>query len=90
MSISEQLDRLARQGMAIPDREQVAHCNASQPTRLYDRLVIIAGLMNIISPACRWPQRLLALRDEYPRIPTARMGFPDHWRRLSFRQNGAA
>ena len=26
MSISEQLDRLARQGMAIPDREQAAHC----------------------------------------------------------------
>ena len=26
MSISEQLDRLAQQGMAIPDREQAAHC----------------------------------------------------------------
>ena len=76
-------------GFRIP-RAWAACCNPSQPARLYNRLVIIAGLMDIISPAGRWPRRLLALLDEYPRIATARMGFPERWRWLSCWQSGAA
>lgn len=66
------------------------YCNDSQRARLYNRLVIIAGLMDIISPARRWPRRLLALLDEYPYIPTDQMGFPERWRRLSCWQSGGA
>ncbi len=72
-------------GLRIP-RAWAAHCNAIEPARLYNRLVIVAGLMGIISPADHWPQRLLALLDEYPHIPKDRMGFPDNWRRLPFWQ----
>ena len=76
-------------GLRIP-RAWADYRNPNQPARLYNRLVIIAGLMDIISPARRWPRRLLALLDEYPYIPTDQMGFPDHWRRLSCWPSGGA
>ena len=76
-------------GFRMP-RAWAAYGNPSQRARLYNRLVIIAGLMDIISPARRWPRRLLALLDEYPRVATARMGFPERWRRLSCWPSGAA
>lgn len=72
-------------GFRIP-RAWAADCNADEPARLYNRLVIIAGLMGIIGPTDRWPSRLLALLDEYPSIPKDRMGFPNDWRQRQFWQ----
>lgn len=78
-------NRALSAGFRIP-RAWVADCNAGEPARLYNRLVIIAGLTDIIGPTDLWPQRLLALLDEYPSIPKDRMGFPNDWRRRQFWQ----
>ena len=70
-------------GLRIP-KALTAYCNHGEPTKLYNRLVIIAYLMDIISPGSGWKQSIPALLDEYSYMPLDRMGFPVGWRRLGF------
>ena len=58
--------------------------NMAAPRQLYNALVLIAYLMNIVSPGHHWKQRLLAVLEHHSGIPVEPMGFPDGWRNLSF------
>ena len=70
-------------GLQIP-RALSMHCNRDDNDKLYNRLVIVAYLMSMISPGALWRKRMLTLLNEYPRIPKDRMGFPDNWREMEF------
>ena len=72
-------------GLRIPNT-LAEYCNPEAQEGLYNRMVIIAYLTDIINPDAGWKQRLLRLLDEYPGIPRDQMGFPDDWRRLDFWQ----
>lgn len=47
--------------------------------RLYNTLLILLYLMDVIAPASHWRQRLITLIDAHA-IDTAAMGFPADWR----------
>lgn len=59
------------------------HIDAENQTehKIYNTLVLIQHLLNIICPRSHWAQRLRALIEQYD-IPTAAMGFPDNWQAL--------
>jgi abortive infection bacteriophage resistance protein len=46
--------------------------------RLYNTLLILQYMMDVVAPASQWRQRLLALIEEHE-IDTAAMGFPADW-----------
>lgn len=48
--------------------------------KLYNTLVMMNWMLNIIQPDHDWTHRLLALLAEYPTIQTRHMGFPQSWR----------
>ncbi len=50
--------------------------------RLYNTLLILQYLMDVVAPASQWRQRLLALIDRHA-IDTAAMGFPTDWQLCS-------
>lgn len=56
--------------------------NKSADRLLYNTLVAIAYLMDIIDPGSLWRTRLVALRDACPLASDAAMGFPKDWRKL--------
>jgi abortive infection bacteriophage resistance protein len=58
--------------------------NTAAPRQLYNALVLIAYLMNIVSPGHHWKQRLLELLEQHSGIPVESMGFPDGWRDLPY------
>ena len=72
-------------GLRIPNA-LAAYCNLAAKEGIYNRLVIIAYLMDIIAPRDCWPSKLQALLDEYPGIPKDRMGFPHGWEEIPFWQ----
>lgn len=47
--------------------------------KLYNTLVMMNWMLNIIQPDHDWTHRLLALLAEYPTIQTRNMGFPADW-----------
>ena len=47
--------------------------------RLYLQLVVIESLMQVVSPASQWAERLVALLDHYPKVSRPHMGFPSDW-----------
>ena len=47
--------------------------------KLYNTLLLLLHLMDVVAPASHWRQRLVALIDAHA-IDTAAMGFPDNWR----------
>lgn len=49
--------------------------------RFYSRAVVLIALLDAIAGGSGWKQRLIALIDRYPGVPTAAMGFPADWRR---------
>ncbi|WP_105265490.1 Abi family protein [Pseudoalteromonas sp. T1lg76] len=55
--------------------------NAHSPRELYNTLVMLAFLLDKISPEHSWKSRLKALIDNHD-IDTAPMGFPEHWQQL--------
>ena len=70
-------------GLRIPNA-LAAYCNLAAKEGIYNRLVIIAYLMDIIAPRDCWPSKLQALLDDYPNIPKDRMGFPHGWEKMAF------
>ena len=49
--------------------------------KIYNTLVLVQHLMNVICPESDWGQKLAQLLDKYP-IDKRRMGFPDNWNEL--------
>lgn len=50
------------------------------PDRFYARAIVLIALLDMIAPGSDWKQRLIALIDRFPSVPTAAMGFPVDWR----------
>lgn len=74
-----------RTGLRIPrrlsgSREFATAFNKSADRKVYNALVIIVHLMEIITPNGDWPARLLALLAAYSSVPQHSMGFPTGWR----------
>ena len=69
-------------GMKLPARPECLGeaFNPSLPKRLYNTLVMLAYMMDRISPASCWRASLLALLEEHPAVDLAAMGFPGDWR----------
>lgn len=51
---------------------------SSSERKLYNTLVLLAYLMNLISPGSHWKSRLIELFNKHPVNPHA-MGFPNDW-----------
>ncbi len=49
--------------------------------RIFGVLTILKHCVDCVAPQSQWPQRLLALLDEYPYIPRGSMGFPSEWKK---------
>lgn len=93
-------DENIRTGLRIPRRlggsgEIAAAFNKSADRKVYNALVIIIYLIDIITPNGDWPERLLALLAENSSVNYPSMGFPLGWReftiwqRHSSQENGA-
>ncbi len=51
-----------------------------QHRKIYNTLVMMAWMLNIIQPDHDWTHRLKNLLIEYPEINTSHMGFPPDWK----------
>lgn len=56
--------------------------NPTQPRKIYNTLVMLQYLIDIISPGSRWKHRLFTLLEDH-QIDTLKMGFPDRWKHLA-------
>lgn len=54
--------------------------NSANIKRLYNTLVMLAYVLDIISPRSQWRANLLALLGQHPKVDLAAMGFPGDWR----------
>lgn len=79
-------NREATIGMKLPARPDWLGntFNHAQPKRLYNTLVMLAYMLNAISPASRWRTHLLDLLHEHPAVNQNEMGFPADWRNAAF------
>jgi len=48
-------------------------------TKFYAQASVINVFLQVIADGSSWQRRLKALLDEYPQIPSNKMGFPDKW-----------
>lgn len=48
--------------------------------RIYNTLVMMAWMLNIIQPDHDWTHRLQSLLQQYPEVNTEKMGFPADWK----------
>lgn len=72
--------------MKVPDKKPAITANVvnkNTPRNIYNTLVMLAYLMDIVSPKHTWQQRLGKLLAEHS-IDTQRMGFPDDWQTQPF------
>ena len=58
--------------------------NTAAEGKIYNTLVILAHLTDIISPQRDWARQLLRLLDEHGEVSLAAMGFPNDWREMKF------
>jgi abortive infection bacteriophage resistance protein len=58
--------------------------------KLYNTLLLLLYLMDVISPGHHWRQRLLHLLTAHPAVPLAAMGFPAEWQRSAIWQSAGA
>ncbi len=54
--------------------------NLQQPKKIYNTLVMLECMMNIISPDHHWKARLVALFEKHPVANPKAMGFPVDWK----------
>lgn len=56
--------------------------NTALPSKIYNTLVMLSHLLEIITPNGDWAQRLIDFKetDPYRSIPDADLGFPSNWR----------
>ncbi len=66
----------------IPKKPQRLHqsLNPQQPKHIYNTLVMLEYMMNIISPDHHWKGHLLSLFEKHPIVRKNAMGFPIGWR----------
>ncbi|MCF6345295.1 MAG: Abi family protein [Thiomicrorhabdus sp.] len=57
-----------------------------QQKKIYNTLVMMAWMLNIIQPDHSWTHQLKKLLLEYPEINTSQMGFPPGWQSLEIWQ----
>ena len=76
--------------MTIPRRphEIVGSFNTQADRYIYNTLVMLGYLLNVMSPGTSWPVRLRQLIYENPLINPAVMGFLSNWQTLSLWRNG--
>lgn len=69
-------------GMKVPARPDWlgAAFNTAQPKRIYNTLVMLAYMLDIVSPRSQWRPNLLSVLGQHPKVDLAAMGFPDNWR----------
>ena len=69
-------------GMKLPTNPEwlSAVFHMEKPKRLYNTLVILAYMLDIVSPLSQWRSQLLALLGQHPKVDLVAMGFPDDWR----------
>lgn len=69
-------------GMKIPARPEwlAAAFNVEKPKRIYNTLVMLAYMLDVISSRSQWRAELLALLGQHPKVDLAAMGFPAEWR----------
>ena len=82
-----------RPGLRIPrelsgSRESAKAFNKNAREKVYNGLVMVSHLMEVITPNGSWPERLLAFREAetYNSVPYRSMGFPDGWREFAIWQ----
>lgn len=75
-------NREATIGMKLPAKPDWlgATFNQAQPKRLYNTLVMLAYMLDTISPMSRWRMNLLDLMDEHSAVNQTEMGFSTGWR----------
>ncbi len=68
--------------------ETAAAFNSPDQGRIYNALVMIVHLMDVITPNGDWPERLLDMKEErrFRSIPYEGMGFPENWHEQTFWQ----
>ena len=77
-------------GLRIPrelggSREMAQAFNKNVREKIYNGLVMVTHLMEVITPNGDWPERLFAFREAgtYSSVPYRNMGFPDGWREFA-------
>lgn len=75
-------NREATIGMKLPAKPAWlgAAFNHEQRKRLYNTLIMLAYMLDAISPASKWRTHLLELLAEHPAVNLDAMGFPTNWR----------
>lgn len=86
-------DMSISRGLRLPKRlsgnpTAAAAFNTTQPYRIYNTLVMLTHLMEIITPSGDWAERLIAFKgsDAYRSVPDADLGFPSNWRTFAIWQ----
>ena len=72
--------------MMLPARQPVQIMDSFHPLearRIYNTLVLLGHMMNVILPGHTWVRRLVKLVEDTPFPVTAEMGFPEDWRSRS-------
>ena len=64
----------------------VPNFNAQNGKRLYNALVMLAYLMDLMNPGHHWKQRLGDLFHQHPEVQSRFMGFPENWQERSLWQ----
>ena len=62
--------------------ELIPSFNRTTGRRLYNTLVMLAYMMDVINPGHHWKERLGELFARHPNVPERSMGFPEDWRDL--------
>jgi abortive infection bacteriophage resistance protein len=71
--------------LSIPYRpkEIAGLFNPQKERNIYNTLVMLGYLLNIMSPGTTWPARVRQLLEENPAVNPVDMGFPLNWKELS-------
>jgi abortive infection bacteriophage resistance protein len=77
-------------GMKVPTRPDWlgAAFNVEKPKRIYNTLVMLAYMLDVISPRSQWRADLLALLGRHPKVDLTAMGFPANWRDSAIWEGG--
>lgn len=51
--------------------------------KLYAQAIVCQALLDVIAPGSHWATRLADLMEEHPKVPLAKMGFPEGWKTRS-------
>lgn len=86
--IRPRLPRLPRFPMAKPQPQPFFHFNLDAPRKIYNTLVILVYLTELISPSIGWRRQLRSLLTTHGDIRQSAMGFPPDWQQSPFWREG--